>query len=85
MCSSDLTATLADYEALAINLARDRDALATIRERLARNRQTHPLFDTGRYCRHLETAFATMHERRQRGEAPASFDVAAEADFPAPM
>lgn len=67
--------SLAEYEALALNLATDRSALAAVKEKLARNRGTHPLFDTARATRHLESAFVTMLERHRRGEAPASFDV----------
>jgi len=63
------------YEALAVNLARDADRLAEIREKLARNRATHPLFDTVRLCRHIESAYETMSQRRQRGEPPVSFAV----------
>jgi hypothetical protein len=35
------------------------------------------LFDTGRFCRHLERAYERMHERAQRGLAPEGFAVAA--------
>jgi predicted O-linked N-acetylglucosamine transferase (SPINDLY family) len=58
-----------------LRLAHDRDALAAIRAKLARNRQTHPLFDTARFVRHLETAFVTMHDRAQRGESPAALAI----------
>jgi predicted O-linked N-acetylglucosamine transferase (SPINDLY family) len=69
------THSLAQYEALALRLAHDRDALAAIRAKLARNRQTHPLFDTARFVRHLETAFVTLHDRAQRGESPAALAI----------
>jgi protein O-GlcNAc transferase len=67
----------ADYEALALLLARDPAQLAAIREKLARNRRTCPLFDTRRFTRHIEAAYTTMRERCERGEAPASFAVTA--------
>ncbi len=70
-----ITHSLADYEALALKLATDGAALAGIKERLARNRGTYPLFDTARATRHIESAFTTMVERHRRGEAPESFDV----------
>jgi len=66
-----------DYEGRALQLARDRAQLAAIREKLARNRNTHPLYDTRRFTRHIEAAYTAMWERSQRGEAPASFAVAA--------
>lgn len=68
-------ASLADYESRALALATDPPRLAATRAALAQQRATCPLFDTARFCRHLESAYATMHARAQRGEAPASFDV----------
>jgi predicted O-linked N-acetylglucosamine transferase (SPINDLY family) len=41
----------------------------------ARNRKTHPLFDTKRFARHIEAVYTTMWERYQRGEAPKAFVV----------
>jgi protein O-GlcNAc transferase len=63
----------AEYEAIALRLARDPAALAAVREKLARHRHTHPLFDTARFTRNLESAYIAMWERHRRGEAPASF------------
>jgi predicted O-linked N-acetylglucosamine transferase (SPINDLY family) len=71
-----VTANLADYEALALKLARDPAMLAEIKAKLARNRDTTPLFDTARFTRHIEAAYTTMWEKWQRGEAPQSFSVA---------
>jgi protein O-GlcNAc transferase len=75
-----VTESLEDYEALALRLARDRDLLATIRAKIVRRRRTSPLFDTSRFCRHLESAYHTMWERAQRGEPPTSFAVAPLSD-----
>ena len=71
-----ITHSLPEYEALALELATNRKRLAEIRSRLAKNRDTYPLFDTDRFRRHIEAAYTTMWERYQRGEAPASFAVA---------
>jgi protein O-GlcNAc transferase len=49
--------------------------LADIKARLSVNRDSGPLFDTGRFCRHIESAFRTMYDRHRRGEPPADFDV----------
>jgi predicted O-linked N-acetylglucosamine transferase (SPINDLY family) len=65
----------ANYEALALKLARDSAALAAIKAKLVRQRDASALFDTARFTRHLEAAYLTMWERQQRGEAPASFAV----------
>jgi len=71
-----ITDNLADYEALALKLARDKDRLAATTAELARNRQSFPLFDTDRFRRHIESAYETMWERCQRGEPAAGFAVA---------
>jgi len=71
-----VTRSLEEYEALASRIATTPEMLADIRARLARNRLTHPLFDTDRFRRHLEAAYATMWERFQRGLPPVSFAVA---------
>lgn len=76
-----ITGSLADYQALALRLAKDRALLSGFRQRLARNRATCPLFDTDRFARDIETAYTMMWERSQRGEPPGGFavDAAAEA------
>ena len=58
------------YEALALRLARDRDLLGELRARLAGNRAAQPLFDSTRFVRNLERAYATMVERDRAGLAP---------------
>ncbi|WP_411885654.1 tetratricopeptide repeat protein [Polaromonas sp. YR568] len=70
-----VTENLADYEALALKLARSPDLLSGIRARLWRNRSEYPLFDTKRFCAHMESAYTMMWERHQRGDPPASFAV----------
>lgn len=71
-----ITTSLSDYEMLALRLARDPELLSSLRQRLARNRASFPLFDTARFTRHLEAAYTTMWERSQRGEPPRGFAVA---------
>ena len=70
-----VTGSLAEYEALALQLAQDRDRLAALKARLERNRATCVLFDAERFARHIEAAYAAMWERSQRGEPPESFAV----------
>jgi predicted O-linked N-acetylglucosamine transferase (SPINDLY family) len=67
--------TLQGYERLAIELATQPVKLAGIKRRLAANRETAPLFDTGRFTGHLEAAFAAMVERQRAGEAPSDLVV----------
>jgi protein O-GlcNAc transferase len=71
-----VTASLADYEALALRLARDAPLLGALRQRLERHRKSHPLFDTARLCRHIEAAYTIMWQTWQQGGAPAAFRVA---------
>jgi len=70
-----VTRTLPEYEALALRLATNRSELKAVREKLARNRLTQPLFDTARFTRNIEAAYRRMWEAHQRGEAPRSFEV----------
>ena len=62
--------TLEEYEAIALGLASDRAALRAVREKLCRNRATHPLFDAPRFVRNLEAVYERMVERQQAGLAP---------------
>jgi predicted O-linked N-acetylglucosamine transferase (SPINDLY family) len=70
-----ITRNLEEYEALALTLATNRSQLETIRQKLAHHRSHYPLFNTGRFCRHLEAAYAAMYEAWRRGEAPQSRSV----------
>jgi predicted O-linked N-acetylglucosamine transferase (SPINDLY family) len=55
-----ITRTLEEYEATALTLARNPARLKAIREKLAANRATAPLFDLARFIRGLEAAYETM-------------------------
>jgi protein O-GlcNAc transferase len=70
-----ITRTLAEYEALALRLARDPAYLASLKDRLIRNRNGSSLFDTRRATRHIETAYQTMADIARRNEKPRSFNV----------
>lgn len=70
-----VTDNLADYERLALALAHSPERLAAVRETLARQRTTSPLFDTDRFRLHLEWAYLRIWEQHARGDAPAGFDV----------
>jgi predicted O-linked N-acetylglucosamine transferase (SPINDLY family) len=67
--------SLESYEAMALTLARDTAGLEQLKAKLAKNRETSPLFDTARFTRHLEDAFTGIWERHQRGESPVPFAV----------
>jgi predicted O-linked N-acetylglucosamine transferase (SPINDLY family) len=70
-----VTSSLQEYEALAIELARSPARLAALRTRLTSNRESLPLFDTPRFCRHLEAAYRRMWLIHQQGNAPEAFTV----------
>ena len=58
------------YEAAALRLVREPDALAALRAKLTRSRVESPVFEMQRFVRHLETAYTVMWTRSQRGEPP---------------
>ena len=68
---------LHQYEAMAVRLATDPDELAGIRQKLAANRLTTPLFDTARFTRDLEAAYRMMRARQRDGMPPDHFQVRA--------
>jgi len=72
-----VTGSLSEYEALALRLATCPAELRALRDRLACNRSTHPLFDTPRWTRHLESAFQEMWRLHCDGEPPRSFGAKA--------
>ncbi len=69
--------TPAQYEIMALELAQSPQRLAALRQRLASNRKTQPLFDTAGFARHLEAAYSAMQERRRAGLAPDHINVPA--------
>jgi predicted O-linked N-acetylglucosamine transferase (SPINDLY family) len=64
-----------EYTQIALALAHDRTKLAELREKLARQRETSALFDTRRYTRNLERAFATMVEIAKCGNPARPFAI----------
>jgi len=74
-----VTYSEAEYEQLALKLAKDPDRLAAIRARIEGGRSSNPLFDTRRFCSNLDAAYITMYERSQRGEPPVGFAVGGQA------
>jgi predicted O-linked N-acetylglucosamine transferase (SPINDLY family) len=70
-----ITETLADYEKLAIDLAKTPAKLKTLKEKLERNRLTTPLFDTELFTNHVEIAYTQMFERYQADLSPEHIEV----------
>jgi predicted O-linked N-acetylglucosamine transferase (SPINDLY family) len=70
-----IATSLEDYGALALKLAHDPALLGGMKEKLRRNRDCYPLFDTARFTRHIEAAYETMWRAHQDRRAPAAFAV----------
>jgi predicted O-linked N-acetylglucosamine transferase (SPINDLY family) len=71
-----VTSSLTEYEQRALELARNPSLLQAIRDKLARNRETAPLFNIAGFTRDLESVYAAMRERQRAGLAPESFSIA---------
>ncbi len=65
-----ITHTHDEYKTLALALATQPDKLALLRQQLAKNRTTQPLFNTERYTRHIEEAYTRMWQRHQEALVP---------------
>lgn len=68
--------SLAEYEALALDLARDPARLSALRDRLAQKKLETPLFDISRFVTHIERAYETMWRNWQDGKPATGFSVA---------
>jgi predicted O-linked N-acetylglucosamine transferase (SPINDLY family) len=70
-----VTGNMAEYEKLAIRLAKDAQALGALRQKLAANRLATPLFDTDLFRRNLESAYTTMWRTWKNDEPARGFAV----------
>ena len=70
-----VTHSLEEYEALALALANDRERLKSLHAHLSQDRERLPLFDTPRFCRHLEQAYRRMWQTDRDGKPAATFHV----------
>jgi predicted O-linked N-acetylglucosamine transferase (SPINDLY family) len=64
-----------DFVELAVRLACRPGELETIKEHLCTQRLCLPLFDTGRFVRHLENAIESAWRRYVEGNSPEHFAV----------
>jgi protein O-GlcNAc transferase len=72
-----VTTSPSDYADLALQLATDPARLAAIREKLAVNRSTMPLFDSELMTRHIEAGFDLAYQRYLDGKEPADLMIPA--------
>lgn len=70
-----ITTTHDEYTHLAIELANTPDKLASIRDKLARNKSCTALFDTRLFCANIETAYQIMWDRHVAALPPAHIYV----------
>ena len=74
-----VTRSLADYESLALKLARDPVSRGALRQRLLRDRAGMPFFDSRRHARMMEAAYRQMWRNAQAGAGPKGFAITLEA------
>jgi predicted O-linked N-acetylglucosamine transferase (SPINDLY family) len=74
-----VTHSMADYEAVALRLIRSPQNLLVLRERLVRSRHSSALFDTPKFARFLEQAYARMWAQYRAGDGAQAFSVDAAA------
>jgi predicted O-linked N-acetylglucosamine transferase (SPINDLY family) len=65
-----ITTSQAEYEAMAVRLATHPDELMNVKQKLADNRLTTPLFDTPQFTRNIEAAYTQIYERYHADLAP---------------
>jgi predicted O-linked N-acetylglucosamine transferase (SPINDLY family) len=70
-----VTQNLDEYAERALALAHSPALLAELRDKLAHQRSTRPVFDTDLYRQHLESAYLAVCDRQRQGQAPAAFSV----------
>ncbi len=70
-----VTQSLSEYEAMALRLASEPQALEFLRNHLVAVRSSAPLFDAAGFTAHLEAAYEHMHHRWQQGLPAQSFAV----------
>ncbi len=70
-----ITHTPAEFEARALELARDPEQLRRIRQKILAQRDTCPLFDSRSFASQLESAYRTMWHRFETGQPPQAFEV----------
>ena len=62
-----IAVSLDDYEAKAVAIAQCPQMLEDLRQKVARNRLTAPLFNAPLFARHVEDAYRQMFDRHHAG------------------
>ena len=69
-----VTKSQEEYESLAIALGNNPEKLASLKQKLANNRLTTPLFDTPQFTNNLEQTYVQMYERYQADQLPENIE-----------
>jgi predicted O-linked N-acetylglucosamine transferase (SPINDLY family) len=72
-----ITSRQKDYETLAIALANQPGQLATLREKISRNRLSAPLYDVALFTQHIEAAYEAIHARSLAALPPQHLTITA--------
>ena len=65
-----ITTSSEEYESLAIELATNPEKMKAIKDKLASNLSTAPLYDTKLFTKNLESAYTQMYEKYHNGLEP---------------
>ena len=68
--TSSETTTQNQYESLAIELATNPDKLKAIKDKLSRNIDKAPLFDSKLFTSNIESAYIQMYDGHNKGLGP---------------
>ena len=70
-----ITQSELEYENLALRLAQNPELLAALKQKLAINRKTKPLFNSEVFTRHLEDGYQQVYQRYLDGKKPDTITV----------
>jgi len=71
-----VTHTIAEYESLAVELAKNSSKLKSIRQKINTNKKLAPLFDSPKTTKNIERAYQEMYKRYLNGAALENIDSA---------
>lgn len=77
-----ITESKKHYEELILDLATDSDKLKKIKDKLANNRMTQPLFNTETYTKNLENAYHQTYQNYSEGRMPETIFANYTNEFP---
>jgi protein O-GlcNAc transferase len=70
-----ITGSLAEYERVALALARDPQRLIALRQKLEKNRDASSLFDLPKWTGNLEAAYQRMWQTWRSRQEPVAFSI----------